>query len=224
MNYYTFYDIVTKWCDARGKDFITLSNLRGGWEPWAQTDLSLYIKNMEFQPRGFSREAVSGEVTASLLQNNNKTMLSPGFAKIGQKADMIFDSGTSEMLLVELKCESLENRSKFNPGLSTDIERLKGCGVLSRRIAVGICISPEYVTKAVNQDGFEILWTKWGATCLVYPFPYRNESTSVKGFFQNTLSPIPMNIFDAPTPLATANFQYATSMFGSPQGPTNPFN
>ncbi|GGE62794.1 hypothetical protein EV200_105289 [Pedobacter psychrotolerans] len=223
MNYYTFYDIVTKWCDARGKDFTSLAELRGGWEPWAQTDLSLYIKNMEFQPRGFLREAVSGNVTASLLQNNNKTMLSPGFAKLGQKADMIFDNGTLEILLVELKCESLENRQNFSPGLSRDVEKLKGCGVLGRRIAVGICISPEYVEKAIKEKGFEILWQKWGATCLVYPFPYRNESTSVDGFLQNTLPTLPMNIFGTPNPLPTPTFQYATSMFGSPQGPSNLF-
>ncbi|MBS7564758.1 hypothetical protein KHS38_10110 [Mucilaginibacter sp. Bleaf8] len=223
MNYYNFYDIVTRWCDAKGGDFTLLSDLRGGWESWAQTDLSMFIKKMAFQPRGFSREAVSGTVTANLLQNNNKTMLSPGFAKLNQKADLIFDSGTPEILLVELKCESTGNRWKFNPGLRNDVEKLKGCGVMGRRIAVGICVSQEYVQEA-TRDGFQILWQKSGATCLVYPFPYGNESTSTNGFKQSTLPPLlPINIFGNQNPWP-ANFQYVTPMFGSPQGPINPFN
>ena len=84
----------------------------GGWEPLAQVEL----------PRALGYSATREE---------NTYLMSPG--KNARKTDLAFINGLffvkdplQECFLIELKCESANNRAKFKDAVRKDIKKTKG--------------------------------------------------------------------------------------------------
>lgn len=106
LSYEEFLDYVKQWIVLNEAKIAKAWPQKGGWEEWAKTDIYSYID---------SQGAYDMLREQHVFTNNYK------------RADFLLNdqaAAVQDKVIVEVKCQSFENRDEFVPGLEEDIQKL----------------------------------------------------------------------------------------------------
>ena len=103
-----FLTFVLEWAQQSVQNIRRVWPLPGGWEAWAQAEIAAYINEIDAST-SIQREArvYPGQKRADFLLNVGTTLQLP------------------QQVVVEMKCESLNNRAAFIPGINKDVTKLQ---------------------------------------------------------------------------------------------------
>ncbi len=144
MSYQEFIDAVIAWGEANVAKIATKWPQKGGWEGWAQA-----------------------EICSDILQINNTHDIlreQAVFESARKAADFLLNSQIQGVqdVVVELKCQSIENYKNFLPGIEADVKKLikdlKPAYSGSALVVLGIYFTahdqiPKYFDKRVLKGG-----------------------------------------------------------------------
>jgi hypothetical protein len=108
LSYQDFLDGVTKWATANIENIKHQWPQKGGWENWAQGDIYSY----------FIKQNSTFDILREQAVYTNSAL----------KADFLLNSKSAgaQKVIIELKCQSLENYQSFDDGLITDTKKILG--------------------------------------------------------------------------------------------------
>lgn len=138
-----FIVLVHRWADANVNRIRTVWPLKGGWEAWAQGEIAGFI-NAEVGEVWMDREAYvyPDRSRADFLINDP------------------FQNPTENLIVVEMKCESLHNWKHFVQDLKYDAWKLNGEMAMgldaARKISLGLFFSPDSKEKLAMLHGYHI--------------------------------------------------------------------
>ena len=141
-----FCELVLAWANENVDRTRLVWPLAGGWEAWAQAEIAGHI-NMRVAESFVDRE--------------------PPVYLDGSRADLLinnpFQNGAADLIVVEIKCESLRNWRSFVDGLRYDAWKLSGAMRMglgaSRKVVLGLFFSPESEEQLAELSGFETVYT-----------------------------------------------------------------
>lgn len=141
-----FLAYVVEWANQNVASMKRLWPLPGGWEAWAQAEIAGYINDVD--------ASTSIQREARVYDN-------------GKRADFLLNPGTTlqpaQQIVVEMKCESLLNRTAYITGLNKDVTKLQndlsGPYNTCQKLALGIFFSPE-AGDALQQLGYTVVITE----------------------------------------------------------------
>jgi hypothetical protein len=124
-----FIKLVKAWMESKMRDFNTCWSTKGGWEGWAQCDLTIMLlgKNHTYEVERETTSVYTG----------------------GNRPDFIINKSKSgnERMIVELKCESFHNYENFTKGLAVDVAQLAQKNCIgdyknATRLSLGVFTTP----------------------------------------------------------------------------------
>ena len=141
-----FLTLVQGWANANVNRISTVWPLNGGWEAWAQAEIAACV-NASAPEAWIMREprAYPDNTRADFLVNDP------------------FLNAPADEIVVEMKCESLQNWDGFVNGLRYDAYKLHGdlgMGLNpAHRMVLGIFFSPESEAQLAQLAGFTLTYT-----------------------------------------------------------------
>ncbi|WP_372784960.1 hypothetical protein [Phenylobacterium sp.] len=142
-----FRDQVIGWVHENTDRIRVVWPLAGGWEAWAQAEIAGHINR---------------HVAEAFIDREPPVYLD------GSRADLLinnpFQNDASELIVVEMKCESLRNWRAFVDGLRYDAWKLQGAMRMglgaSKKMVIGLFFSPESEEQLAELTGFEIIYPR----------------------------------------------------------------
>jgi hypothetical protein len=108
ISYNELLNAIGQWANNKANDFQYYWPLKGGWEGWTQTEIAAFILNVD-NTSDVEREQhiyTNNYLSTDLLVNANIT------------------ANQQQIIVVEMKCQSLQNFNNFLTGIDADILKL----------------------------------------------------------------------------------------------------
>lgn len=154
LNVNDFVALVTEWANANVDRIGTVWPLDGGWEAWAQAEIAGYI-NARAPDTWLRREVrvYSNGGRCDFLVNDP------------------FTNDNRDEIVVEMKCESLNNWAAFVDGLRADTYKLSDPYMDYRtgsKISFGIFVTTESEQQLAMLQGYTLSYTNDGQIGLAF--------------------------------------------------------
>lgn len=152
LTYDQYAERLLAWCEFRGDSLRNYFPLKGGWEAWVQADYAAFV--------------LAWNSTVDILREV------PVYVNNRQRCDWLFnntDPTVTQKLVIEIKCQSFDNRDAFTAGVGEDIAKLNQNNINNyfRTCQTGvlaICFSPEALTW-LETHNFFIIYNNTQVAC-----------------------------------------------------------
>ncbi|MGB1586890.1 MAG: hypothetical protein ACPHID_07595 [Thermoplasmatota archaeon] len=142
-------ELTDQWRQKRSGDIARVWPLNGGWEAWAQAEIAAWLLYAD---------------------HANETLREQRVYANDQRADLLVNptSNGADMIVIELKCQSLPNWRAFVPGLQEDYNKLRGAMRPAYQDAHRLVLGIGTVPNEPPPAPWHIRYEDNGETCLYW--------------------------------------------------------